>query len=93
MEVQLIFFRIVHAVLSQIIADHTIIDTYGLVPQQYIDTIKAWLVDLAGESHSRGYRTRMNLLAALNLKFAVQIFEGIFRQQQVLCLESGDMTQ
>ncbi|MDZ7634151.1 MAG: fibronectin type III domain-containing protein [Bacteroidales bacterium] len=41
---------------SQIIADHTIVDRYDEIPQQYIDEVKKmWLV-YAGESHARAIR-------------------------------------
>ncbi len=60
----------------QIIADHTIVDRYAAIPQSYINIVKSWLVDIAGESHSSGYRIGINLLETIDSKFAVQTFDG-----------------
>lgn len=59
---------------GQIIADHTVVDAYSTIPQQYIDIVKQWLVSFSGESHSTGYRYGMNLLAAQESRFAVETF-------------------
>lgn len=61
---------------GQIIADHTVVDKYDQIPQKYIDKVKTLLVDIAGESHSTGYRKGLELLAEQDPKFAVTIFEG-----------------
>lgn len=63
---------------NYLIADHTVVDAYANIPQQYIDTVKGWLVDAAGESHSAAYRSGMNALAAQNSLFAVDVFDGGF---------------
>ena len=51
---------------KQIIADHTIVDQFEKIPQQYIDEVKKMWVVVAGESHSLGYRYG---LSALNQQF------------------------
>ena len=61
---------------GQIIADHTVVDKYDKIPQQYIDAVKKMLVDIAGESHSSGYRIGVNLLEAYNSKFQVKTYDG-----------------
>ena len=61
---------------GQIIADHTVVDKYSKIPQEYIDKVKTLLVDIAGESHSSGYRKGLELLAQLDSKFAVTVFTG-----------------
>ncbi|MFH0976967.1 MAG: fibronectin type III domain-containing protein [Spirochaetota bacterium] len=63
---------------GQIIADHTCVDKYVNIPDQYIAIVKTWLVDIAGESHSRGYGIGMNLLETQNLKYSVQTFDSVF---------------
>jgi hypothetical protein len=56
---------------SQIIADHTVVDKYDDIPQYYIDQVKKmWLV-IAGESHSRGYFSGLELLEALDSRYQV----------------------
>lgn len=61
---------------GQIIADHTVVDQYGKIPQRYIDEVKKmWLV-YAGESHSAGIRTGLTLLADQDSRFAVSIKES-----------------
>jgi len=59
---------------GQIIADHTVVDKYSEIPQEYIDKVKTLLVDIAGESHSSGYRKGLELLAQLDSKYAVTVF-------------------
>ena len=61
---------------SQIIADHTVVDRYDDIPQQYIDEVKKmWLV-YAGESHSAAIRTGLALLESINPKYQVNITES-----------------
>ena len=61
---------------SQIIADHTVVDRYDDIPQQYIDEVKKmWLV-YAGESHSAAIRTGLALLESINPKYQVNITEA-----------------
>ena len=47
---------------GQIVADHTVVDQYDDIPQQYIDAVKTMLVCMAGESHSMGYQNGQLLL-------------------------------
>ena len=61
---------------AQIIADHTVVSKYSEIPQQYIDAVKKMLVDIAGESHSLGYRVGENLLEILDPKFQVLTYDG-----------------
>ena len=61
---------------GQLIADHTVVDKYDIIPQHYIDEVKNMLVDIAGESHSAGYRIGVNLLEAYNSKFQVTTYDG-----------------
>jgi hypothetical protein len=61
---------------SQIIADHTVVDRYDKIPQQYIDAVKKmWLV-VAGESHSQAYRTGLLNLETAYPAYAVSIIES-----------------
>jgi hypothetical protein len=41
---------------SPIIADHTVVDQYDDIPQEYIDKVKEMWLNVPGESHSSGYR-------------------------------------
>ncbi|MCP4137737.1 MAG: hypothetical protein GY754_42630 [bacterium] len=56
---------------TQIIADHTIVDDYDIIPQHYIDEVKKMLLNLPGESHARGYIYGMELLESADSRFAV----------------------
>jgi hypothetical protein len=61
---------------NQIIADHTVINQFDKIPQQYIDEVKKmWLV-VAGESHSGAYRTGLTSLETSNPKYAVSVLES-----------------
>jgi hypothetical protein len=63
-------------VQCQIIADHTVVDKYDQIPQQYIDKVKEMWVIVAGESHSKGYRIGCRLLEELDPRFQVSIRES-----------------
>ncbi len=58
-----------------IIADHTIVDDYDIIPQQYIDSIKKMWVTVPGESHSGGYRRGMLYLENIDSRFQVNVRE------------------
>ena len=60
---------------AQIIADHTVVDTYDDIPQQYIDQVKKMLVDFSGQSHAHGYINGINLLELLDSRFQVTTYE------------------
>jgi len=61
---------------GQIIADHTVVDKFDDIPQEYIDKVKQmWLV-YAGESHSAAIRTGLDLLSKSDSRFAVTVTEG-----------------
>jgi hypothetical protein len=59
---------------AQIIADHTVVDRYDNIPQQYIDSVKKMLVFMAGESHSGAYRHGQVLLELLDGRFQVETY-------------------
>ena len=61
---------------GQIIADHTIVDKFYNIPQQYIDSVKKMWVVVAGESHSQAYRTGLSLLEAAYPAFDVNLTES-----------------
>jgi hypothetical protein len=63
-------------VLSQIIADHIVVDKYDNIPQVWIDEVKKMWVIVAGESHSKGFRIGCQLLENLDPRFQVNIRES-----------------
>ncbi len=70
------FFAVIFPLSGQIIADHTVVDKYDDIPQQYIDSVKTmWLV-IAGESHSEAYRDGLAQLEVLNPVYAVNVRES-----------------
>jgi hypothetical protein len=70
----LAFVQITAVNYGQIIADHTVVDKYDKIPQQYINAVKKMLVDIAGESHSGGYRIGADLLEQIDSKFQVSTY-------------------
>jgi hypothetical protein len=64
------------ATASQIIADHTVVDRYASIPDEYIARVKSMWLDVPGESHSAGYRNGLALLNAASPRFAVGVAEG-----------------
>ena len=61
---------------SQIIADHTVVDQFDKIPQQYIDEVKKMWISIAGESHSQAYRTGLTLLSNQYPSLAVSVSES-----------------
>ena len=59
--------------VDYIIADHTIVDLYDDIPQEYINIVKTMWVSVPGESHSVAYRTGLQRLETLDSGFAVEI--------------------
>jgi hypothetical protein len=56
---------------EQIIADHTVVDQYENIPDEYINEVKKMFLSIPGQFHGRGYLYGLLLLEALDLKFAV----------------------
>lgn len=65
-----------HAYLlpSQIIADHTVVDRYSDIPQQYINAVKSMLISIPGESHATGYLRGLFLLEEMESRYQVEIY-------------------
>ncbi|MBN2382670.1 hypothetical protein JXQ70_07295 [bacterium] len=55
---------------AQIIANHTVVDLYDQIPQQWIDEVKKMLVCIPGESHGRGYMYSFDELEQLDSNYA-----------------------
>ncbi len=56
-----------------IIADHTVVDKFDKIPSEWIAEVKKMWINVAGESHSLGYRKGVELLEILDSRFAVSI--------------------
>lgn len=54
-----------------VIIDHTYVDKYDDIPQYWINEVKKMWVNVAGESHSSGYRIGLDLLEAQDSRFQV----------------------
>jgi hypothetical protein len=73
----LLFIQISLVHYGQIIADHTVVDKYAFIPQQYIDEVKKMYFVIAGESHSLGYLLGLTALKALDPTYDVSVtYEG-----------------
>ena len=59
-----------------IIADHTVVDKYSIIPQTYIDMVKKMWANIPGESHSLGYRRGCTLLQNLDSRFQANSTES-----------------
>lgn len=56
-----------------IIADHTVVDQFEKIPEEYINIVKTYWVQILGESHSQAYRDGLVLLEKLHPKFKAKI--------------------
>ncbi|MCU4166214.1 T9SS type A sorting domain-containing protein [Carboxylicivirga caseinilyticus] len=61
---------------AQIIADHTVVDQYDQIPDEYLNKVKTMLVEMAGESHSSTFNYGSNLLEQFDSKFQSTYFGG-----------------
>ena len=52
-----------------IVADHTVVDQYDQIPQQWIDEVKKIWVSMVGASHGSNYVQGGQLLANLDSRF------------------------
>ena len=59
---------------GQVIADHRIVDQYDNIPQNWIDSVKTMLVNIAGMSHALGYHHGVELLEQFDPSFSVLTF-------------------
>lgn len=65
------FKTVTQSTSGQIIADHTVVDRFDDIPQEYIEIVKKmWLV-YAGESHSIAIRTGLTMLEDLDTRFQI----------------------
>jgi len=60
---------------TYIIADHTIVDDYEDIPQEYIDEVKKMWLSYAGQSHSGAIRDGLVALEAIDSKYQVNVTE------------------
>jgi len=60
---------------NSIIADHTIVDKYNEIPQQYIDEVKKMWLSYAGQSHSEAIRDGLDALELIDSRFQVNVTE------------------
>ncbi|MCF8380852.1 MAG: hypothetical protein K9H49_14865 [Bacteroidales bacterium] len=61
---------------SQIIADHSVVDLYDKIPQQWIDSVKTMWMVYAGESHAEAIRYGLPALEADNPAYTVSVIES-----------------
>jgi len=60
----------------QIIADHTVVDRFDDIPEEYLAEVKKMWVSFAGESHALGCREGMKSLEAANPVYSVSVVES-----------------
>lgn len=56
---------------GQIIADHTVVDRYDDIPQQWVDSVKKMFAVYPGESHAAAMPVALNQLETLDPRFQV----------------------
>ena len=72
----LVFVHFTVVQTGQIVADHSVVDQYDKIPQNYIDEVKKMLVNLPGISHSLGYQHGLNLLERYDSRFQVTTYNN-----------------
>lgn len=60
---------------GQIVADHSVVDLYDEIPEQYMNSVKTMLVSMAGQSHSGAYRYGQLLLEQLDPAYHVSEYD------------------
>ncbi len=61
---------------AQINADHSVVELYDDIPQQWIDSVKKMWLSYPGESHSEGIRAGLLALEAFDPTYAVSVIES-----------------
>ena len=56
---------------SSIIIDHTAVDDFDKIPQEYIDAVKSMVFNIVGQSHARSYIYGLEQLMADNGNYAM----------------------
>src|SRR5690554_6073700 len=75
---------------SQLIADHTIVEDYAIIPEYYRNEVKKMLVSIPGASHSTAYRLGLQFLEELDARFAVNIaYEESYTENHLRCNRIG----
>jgi hypothetical protein len=69
----ILFSKSLYSQNKLIVADHSVVDKYLDIPQQYIDVVKTMLLCYPGESHSRGLMYGLNDLELMDDRFAVNV--------------------
>lgn len=72
--ITLLFLHFTGFLTGQVIADHRVVDQYDKIPQNWIDSVKTMLVNVAGMSHAMGYNNGVELLETLDPRFQVLTF-------------------
>ena len=72
---------------GQIIADHTVVDKFDDIPQEYINEVKKMMVAFMGESHSAALRTGLELLEDAYPEFTCNVSSGESYTDQYLRVE------
>ena len=73
----LIFTHFSVVQFGQIIADHTVVDKYDQIPQEWIDSVKNMFVFMGGMSHALGYHHGLELLELLDPRFQVLTYSTV----------------
>ena len=72
----LVFFGSAEILSGQIIADHTVVDSFDEIPEEWLDKVKQMLVWVPGMSHSLGYQNGARLLELYDSKFDSYIWNS-----------------
>jgi hypothetical protein len=73
LSIVILFSNLLIAQNITIVADHSVVDKYSDIPQEYIDAVKTMFLCYPGESHSRGLMYGLEDLERLDGRFAVNV--------------------
>jgi len=71
----IIYIQISLLSYTQIIADHTVVDKYDEIPQEFIDEVKKMWLSYPGESHSEAIRDGLEALEGIDGTYQVNVTE------------------
>jgi hypothetical protein len=69
----ILFSKLIYAQNTTIVADHSVVDKYVDIPQEYINKVKTMFLCYPGESHSRGLMYGLEDVERLDSRFAVNV--------------------
>lgn len=72
----LLLYPMCHYFNAQVIADHTVVDNYSIIPETWINVVKTKLFTIGGASHAASLHRGLQGVQAIDSRFSVDLQNG-----------------